>query len=257
MSIRSGVILERMSEDLTSLLTSWEYDPNETTRIINAEDGRKVLQVRLPLGIEQYELDGRPDGERPFGADSVVDHIEAEISVHVAEMGDDSAFRIDHVAAGDLQNEGVLFYYRYLLLFQLNDFERVARDTAHNLRLCSLLERYCDSDTDRNAVLQFKPYILRMNAISRAMLSIQNEIKDVAEGIVRQAIRQIEDLDDIDSPAFRFEKARSVTYLESALRQIDKQPLNRKDELRIELEEAVDNEEYERAAQLRDQLRNL
>lgn len=257
MSIRWGVILQGMSEDLTSLLASWQYDPDETTRIIDAEDGRKVLQVRLPLGIEQYELDGRPDGDRPFGADSVVDHLEAEISVHVAENADDSGFRIDHVAAGALQNEGVLFYYRYLLLFQLNDFERVARDTAHNLRLCSLLERYCESETDRNAVLQFKPYILRMNAISRAMLSIQNEIKDVAESIVRQAIRQIEELADIDSPTFRFEKARSVTYLESALRQINKQPLNRKDELKLKLEEAVENEEYERAATLRDQLRNL
>lgn len=257
MSIRMGVILGTMREDLTSLLASWEYDPDDTTRIINAEDGRKVLQVRLPLGIEQYELDGRPDGERPFGADTVVDHIEAEVAIHVGEMGEDSAYRIDHTMAGALQNEGVLFYYRYLLLFQLNDFERVARDTAHNLRLCGLLERYCDDEADRNAVLQFKPYILRMNAISRAMLSMQNEIKDVAEGIVRQAIRQIADLEDIDSPTFRFEKARSITYLESALRQIDKQPLNRKDEIKLELERAVENEEYERAADLRDQLRNL
>lgn len=246
-----------MREDLTALLASWEYDPDDTTRIIQAEDGRRVLQVRLPLGIEQYELDGRPDGVKPFGVDTVVEHLEAEVSIYVSQNGDDSGFEIDHAAAGALQNEGILFYYRYLLLFQLNDFERVARDTSHNLRLCSLLERYCPRETDRNAVLQYKPYILRMNAISRAMLSIQNEVKDVAEGIIRQAIRRIEELEDIDSPTFRFEKARSVTYLQSALRQMDKQPLNQKDEIKMELERAVENEEYERAAELRDRLRNM
>ena len=246
-----------MSEDLTALLTSWEYDPDDTTRIIQAEDGRRVLQVRLPLGIEQYELDGRPDGLQPFGADTVVDHIEAEVALFASQNGDDSGYEIDHAAAGALQNEGILFYYRYLLLFQLNDFERVARDTSHNLRLCSLLERYCPREADRNAVLQYKPYILRMNAISRAMLSIQNDVKDVAESIVRQAIGRIEELEDIDSPTFRFEKARSVTYLQSALRQMDKQPLNQKDELKMELEKAVENEEYERAAELRDRLRKM
>ena len=119
-----------MSEDLTALLTSWEYDPDDTTRIIQAEDGRRVLQVRLPLGIEQYELDGRPDGLQPFGADTVVDHIEAEVALFASQNGDDSGYEIDHAAAGALQNEGILFYYRYLLLFQLNDFERVARDTS-------------------------------------------------------------------------------------------------------------------------------
>ncbi len=252
-----GVILEVMTNDLTKFLAAWEYDPDHTTRIVQAEDGRKVLQVRLPLGIEQYELDGRPDGTRPFGTDSVVEFVEAQLSQAVSERGDDSTFEIDHEAAVSLQNEGVLFYYRYLLLFQLNDFERVARDTAHNLRLCSLLERYCPREADRNAVLQFKPYILRMNAVSRAMLSIQNQAKEVAEGIVRQAIRHIEELVDIDTPAFRFEKARSVTYLQSALTQIEKQPVDQRERLKLELDEAVENEEYEKAAELRDQLRNI
>ena len=131
-----------MSEDLSALLQDWPYDPDNTVRTIIAEDGRKVMQVRLPLGIEQYELEGRPDGAEPFGHDTVVETLEERLSQYVEEHGSDEGFELDHDDAVLLQNEGVLFYYRYLLLFQTNDFERTTRDTEHNLRLCRLLERY-------------------------------------------------------------------------------------------------------------------
>ena len=54
-----------MKHDLSQLLHDWPYDPEHTMRIVTAGDGRSVLQVRLPLGIEQYELEGRPDGHEP------------------------------------------------------------------------------------------------------------------------------------------------------------------------------------------------
>ena len=41
---------------------------------ITLADGREVMQVRLPLGIEQYELSGRPDGHRPHDAESAFDY---------------------------------------------------------------------------------------------------------------------------------------------------------------------------------------
>ena len=63
-----------MDSDLKPFLDSWPYDPDDCVRVITLADGREVLQVRLPLGIEQYELDGRPDGSRPHDADSVLDH---------------------------------------------------------------------------------------------------------------------------------------------------------------------------------------
>src|SRR5258705_442223 len=54
----------RRSDDLTEMLRRWEYDENRPVRRLKAGDGREVLQVRLPLGIEQYEINGRPDGKR-------------------------------------------------------------------------------------------------------------------------------------------------------------------------------------------------
>ena len=48
--------------------------PEDDARIIHGENGREVLQVRTPLGIEQYETEGRPDGARPHGMESSLEH---------------------------------------------------------------------------------------------------------------------------------------------------------------------------------------
>lgn len=246
-----------MDRDLTELLRRWPYDAEKNVRIITANDSRNVLQVRLPLGIEQYELDGRPDGKRPHGKETFVEEMQDRIAAHVSHYGSDAEFGIGHDEFEELQNEGLLFYYRYLLLFQINDFERVSRDTQHNLTLCRMLERYCPNEEERNSVLQFKPYVVRMNAMSRAMISIRNEVKDVARKVLSGAIEEIEALEEIESPAFRFERIRSVNYLQSALQQIEAESNGPIQALESELQQAVEEEDYERAAELRDRLRNM
>ena len=246
-----------MSFDLTGLLREWPYDSDENTRIVEADDGRSVLQVRQPLGVEQYELDGRPDGARPFGGRSVVGEIEGRLAKHTESTGDDEGFELSHEDCQLMQSEGILYYYRYLLLYQLNDFERVIRDTGHNLRICSLLENYCTDKEDRNAVLQFKPYIVRMNAMARAMQRVRDETPDEARKILDEAIAQIQALDKIDSPAFQFERVRSVNFLRSARDQISDKPADPKKKLESQLQLAVEEEDYERAAEIRDRIRDL
>ncbi len=246
-----------MSNDLTGFLSAWEYDPDRTMRIVEADDGRSVLQVRLPLGVEQYELDGRPDGERPRGYETALAEVEDRLRLHSQDEGHADRFAIEHDEAVRLQNEGVLFYYRYLLLFQMNDFERVARDTEHNLRLCRVLEEHCNSEEDRNAVLQFRPYIIRMNAMSRAMISLNDNLREVAQHIIESAIEEIETLSDIEAPAFQFERIRSLNYLQTAVKQIGELSPSVVAQLERELKDAVAAEDYERAAELRDRIREL
>ncbi len=61
------------SVDLRKLLKGWTYDPENDARLLRGDDGREILQVRTILGIEQYEMDGRPDGSRPHGMESAFD----------------------------------------------------------------------------------------------------------------------------------------------------------------------------------------
>jgi hypothetical protein len=246
-----------MRVDITDILREWEFDSDNQIRIIQAEDGRQVLQVRQPMGIEQYELDGRPDGKRPFGRDSALEEFEARLENYRAEHGKEEGFALSHEDFAALQGEGVLYYFRYLVLFQIGDFARTARDTEHNLNLFALVEKFIDSDDDRKELLQYKPYVVRMNAIARAMISLHKEMKSAAEDILSGAISAIEQMHDIDTPAFQFERVRSLNYLKATLKQIHEKKASPADSLKVELQTAIEEEDYERAASLRDRIREI
>ena len=62
---------------------------------------------------------------------------------------------------------------------------------------------------------------------------------------------------DIESPAFQFERVRSVNYLRHALEQVVDSPSDPKKSLELELEQAVEEEDYEQAAKIRDRIREL
>jgi hypothetical protein len=246
-----------MGADISDILREWEYDSDNQIRIVQADDGRQVLQVRQPLGIEQYELDGRPDGRKPFDRDTVLEEFQARLESYRASRGTEDGFAITHDDFDALQGEGILFYFRYLVLFQIGDFARTVRDTEHNLALFALVERFGENDDDRKELLQYKPYVVRMNAIARAMISLHKEMKSAAEEILRGAISDIEDMGDIDTPAFQFERARSLNYLKATLKQIRDKKSSPVESMKSELAAAVEAEDYERAARLRDRIRAL
>lgn len=246
-----------MNIDLTDILSDWEFDPDDQYRVIQARDGREVLQVRQPLGIEQYELEGRPDGDTPFGKESVLDEMADRLSAYRQRHGNDGGFKIGRDDFALLQNEGVLYYYRYYILFQIGDYERTLMDTDHNLKICELVERYAHRE-DKSDVLQFRPYIVRMNATSRAMMLLGEGQSPQACEVLDRAIGQVRRLPEVDTPTFHFERVRSLQYLRVALREIKSKKMRPPvDRLRLELRNAVSNEEYERAAQLRDRIRDL
>lgn len=246
-----------MNHDITDILNDWEYDPENLVRVIKATDGREVLQVRQPLGIEQYELEGRPDGERPEGKVCFLDVLRDRLEQHRKTTGSEDGFVISHEDFQQLQNEGIIYYYRYLILFQIGDFGRTASDTDHNLGICDLVDRFAAKEKDKKEILQYRPYILRINAISKAMINLSNQLKVAAAEIIESAIESIKKMPNIDTPAFQFEKIRSINSLRSTLRQIKEQKVSPLDGLRVELDTAVENEDYERAAELRDRIQEL
>ena len=55
-----------MSYDLTNMLRDWPYESGQlAVRMLDGDDGRPKIQMRLDLGILQMEVEGRPDGLRP------------------------------------------------------------------------------------------------------------------------------------------------------------------------------------------------
>ena len=67
-----------MRRDLDDVIQGWPYDPEpgeHLAREVRARDGRKVLQVRIELGVLQLEVTGRPDGVRPHGFATYLDYL--------------------------------------------------------------------------------------------------------------------------------------------------------------------------------------
>jgi len=247
-----------MAEDLSAFLAKWPYDPDRTIRLIEGRDGRRKVQVRLPLGVEQYELDGRPDGERPFGCVSLLARWEARLAAHRRRRGSDEGFTLPPEACQRLREESLLFYYRYVVLFQIGEYGRTARDTARNLRCMDLLARYAEAKDDRRAMEQYRPYIIRMNRASRALLAVRRRQYDIALREIEVGVGLIESLPAQEEMGFAFEKRRSLAFLRDLAREVrQKRPLSLRDRLERRLQQAVENEDYEAAAELRDRLKNL
>ena len=246
-----------MKFDITGLLRNWEYDPDNYIRVLKLKDGREVLQVRQPLGIEQYELTGRPDGKKPFQKESVLNEYLDRLEYHKLLFTTDKNFKLNYEDFILLQDEGMLYYARYLLLYQIGDFEKTIADTEHNLKICNLVDKYLIDEEVKNELLQYRPYILKINAISKAMIKIQNQLKNVARDILKSAIDTIQNIPDINTPTFKLEKNRSIDYLRTTLLEISEEELSEIENLEIELDRAVEKENYERAAELRDQINRL
>jgi hypothetical protein len=243
--------------DLRDLLDAWPYDEDGNVRMTRGEDGREILQVRTPMGIEQYELEERPDGQRPFGCNSLLDYQRQRLEEARAVGGDDE-FTLDEDDCAGLFQEGTLFYFRYLHLFQLRAWERVIRDTERNMGLFDFVHRHAEREEDRQHLEKWRPYILRMHAIARAMFAAEQQRIEESLAVLEDTVRRIEALEPIDDETFQFERNRSVAALRELLTQFRKtRPVPEIERLEGELRHAIETQAFERAAQLRDRIREL
>lgn len=255
--VESGLRCEYIVHmDISAVLLEWPYDPDHNVRLIEGVDGRPLLQVRLPLGIEQYEVEGRPDGLRPGGYPTALDMVKARKEDWIREQGSDAGFALVKEEFDALHQEAVLFYYRYLHLFQIGEFERVVEDTAHNMEIFSLVESFYPHEEARE-LLQYWPYLLRMHAVARAMVFLKEEDHEAARTVLGEALSQLQGMEDLDSPIFFFEKLRSISYLTTVSAEIEEMEAGPAARLRAQLQSALEKENYEKAAEIRDMLRRL
>jgi hypothetical protein len=243
--------------DIRRILQSWPYDPDKDARLTQGEDGREILQVRTPVGLEQYELDGRPDGARPHGLESALDFYVKRLEKAQAE-GKQADFQLGQRECNELFSEGTLYYFRYVRLFQLKDWQRTVRDTERNLRVFDLIHQYAEREEDQQFLEKWRPYIIRIHCTASAMLALEKRSYESALGIVNEGIKKIEALEDYDDETFQFERGRSLTALRELASQIEKnRPLSELERLEHQLRRAIERQEFERAAQLRDRIRDL
>ncbi|HEX8525034.1 MAG TPA: UvrB/UvrC motif-containing protein [Tepidisphaeraceae bacterium] len=245
------------SKDILPLLKGWDYEPGTiNVRKINGLDGRPKLQMRLDLGMLQMELNGRPDGQRPHGRESLLDYYEEQLKEHTERNGTELGFHLTSSQCLSLREEAQMYYQRYLSLFVLEEYPGVIRDTDRNLRVLDMCGKYAVNEQDRLWLEQYRPYITMINVRAKASI-LYNEKR------YREALSQIkEGLDSIREFFIRFGqedafgKSSEVKILRRFARDIRKKlPVDPIQKLKSQLDKAVQREAYEEAARLRDEIK--
>jgi hypothetical protein len=245
-----------MSLDLNTLLKDWPHETGAIkVRKVPGLDGREKLQLRIDLGLLQMEMEGRPDGQRPHNCDSLLVYHQRR-AARAEERG--NPYELTPEQCGELQQEGIQYYHRYLSLFQIEEFEGVVRDTQRNLDLFTFVDDHTEREDLVWSFQQFRPYVLMMS--TRAKVSIL-----LADGQFSDAIREIEGGRDRISEFYQHSafpemeaKSSEIAFLDEWLEEVRaKRPLSKLELMEREMERAIAGELYERAAELRDAIRQF
>ncbi len=239
-------------EDIDDILSNWEYDDEQVVaRSVYAEDGRELVQMRLELGLLQMEVEGRPDGGRPEGFATYLDLVR---DWH-EDQGDELELTPEQCSSVD--RELLQFYHRRVCWLALREFARAARDARHTLALMDMMRlvspsaEWCENH-DRH-----RPLVIFHLAQATAMEQLEARGPEEAISRLERGVQRIEELvrggrvayDSDDSDGYR-ELVERLEELKDAVREqygVDRT-------LEEQLKDALAIEDYEKAAQLRDEL---
>jgi hypothetical protein len=241
-----------MAEHIDNILRKWSFDPQTlSVRRVKGRDNRFVLQMRVDLGVLQMECNGRPDGERPHGFETYYDYLLA------LSMQDEDAFRLDDDHCREVDREFVQFYHRRICWLRLQDYRKALDDARHTLALMDFCQRHSDDERWVLSHEQYRPFVLMHRTQAEALTeledgdgyqtaidAIDHGLDELFEFFSSHGAEENFDDDDIVQ--------RLREFRESLLEQFDD-----RFKLGKELEEAIAAEEYERAAEIRDELAKL
>jgi hypothetical protein len=253
-----------MSEDITKVLENWDYRLGRVdARRVKGEDGVEKLQLRIDLGLLQMNAQFRPDGKRPFGHPTLLDHFLIRLERHREKNGgEDDDFSINPDECAKLQQEAIQYHHRSICNFELEDYEAVERDTEHILELLDFVQDYAVGEDIGQSFQQFRPQTIMMQirAVGTELIA-ENNYDDA----IKEITDAIEELNQFYTEMGREEMVDSSMEVHS-LREwlkdveaeaIEKKPMTEGEKLQHKLNKAIEQEDYEAAAKLRDQLAKL
>ncbi|MFC1805753.1 UvrB/UvrC motif-containing protein [Planctomycetota bacterium] len=250
--------------DLRSVFEEWPHHPaaddDRNVRCVRGEDGRLVIQVRARCGIFQWEYEGRPDGRRPHGFTSLLDYHRHRIEEVRGSTDPDAALRIEKAEIEEMGEELMDYYQRRVLFFRLGEYERARRDAEHNLSLMDVIRNHSE---DADLILEhekWRPFVTMDRARADAMLSCQGG--DFRVGLDKLDLG-IDEISDFYRRHGRpdlvplSQEIAALKDLKTQLRETYDIPLSRTEViagLREEQDKAIADEDYERAARIRDEI---
>lgn len=235
--------------DLTSVLQEWAWDgTGPKVRQLTLPDGRTVIQVRVELGILQMEATGRPDGARPNGHESVL----AELMAQPEEEP------LTPEQAEALRAECVLYQQRSAAFAAVGRPGDAARDSHRNVEASDLVRKRAARPQDRAAFEQMRVPFILMRARSAAAAAVRAGDGKAAVAALDHGLAELKESFAVMGMAPRFDGSPEAAILRS-MRELltPKLPSSQRAELEERLRRAVASENYELAAILRNELRQM
>jgi len=156
-----------------------------------------------------------------------------------------------------LQQETIQYYHRYLALMKLEDYKRVSRDTARNLRVFDFVEKFSDNQEIIWTFQQYRPYVIMMNTRALASVCLKETRYNDAIMYIKKGVAVIEKFYKNFSDKEIDEKFE-LEFLQQWAEEINEvKPLTEHERLEKELLLAVKREDYEHAALIRDEINYL
>lgn len=245
-----------MNDDISHILKNWDYNPEEdiTVRLIDGDDGTKKIQMRIDMGLIQMELDGNPTGEVVEEYESWLEYYENSQKQYEYSKVDDY-FSLNSEDCKKLRREGIQYYYRYLSLTKLEDYERVVHDTERNLRLFAFVKKYAASEMDRWALDQFRPYVIMMYTRARTSIILRKGAHTGIEKAIEYCNSGIEKIIDFYKEydiSSEMDNSIELSILKALKSEFLK---NKPESLEEKLQIAIREERFEDAVKIRDKMR--
>jgi len=242
-----------MGQDIDKALAGWEFKPCMVqARLVTANDGRQVIQLRIDLGVLQMELKGRPDGMRPTGYLTYLDFLRDLSRRKRLEEEEDFRMTDDHCVEAD--REFVQFYHRRVAFLTMNQFERAIRDADHTLAFMDFVKEHSPNQDYVVAHEQYRPFVYFHRTAAQVEAALLKESPEAAVDAIKDGLQRIKDVFIEYDQEERFDRDTLVRELKKKLKQLRKQH-NVKATLKEQLAKAVAKEDYETAAKLRDEMK--
>lgn len=235
-------------QHLDGILHDWPFDPSAVSvRIVNGDDDREVIQMRIEMGVLQLETSGRPDGVIQEGHDTYFAYLR-----NLKEESDDD-FVLTEEQCFECDREFVQFYHRRICWLALQQYEFAVLDADHSLALMDFCRDHSPEEEWTLSHEQYRPFVMYHRIQANALAHVETDSPERAVESINRGLDKLREVFDEHDAEDQFEDDELVQRL-IELRETLRSQFDVGKTLQEQLADAVAQEHYELAAKLRDQL---
>lgn len=182
----------------------------------------------------EYRFGGRPDGERPYGHESLLDH-------YLSDRRDEE-MSLDDEELAALRDESWQYYVRRNFAFLLGRFAQARDDAEHNLGIWNVIEQSSASDAARWSMAKWWPWIERDRAVAQALWHLQHGESEEAATELYRAQRSIDQFGERHAEEYAREEEGGDAFCAQMRQHIETlvELLREQKQIPVSLEEQLD-----------------